>query len=85
MLNKLVLKEPIVICDIGASPTDPTPFIDDLMSSTNSILLLQILRSRWLLNWQIIRYYKLIDKLSDITKIDYISEYRHLVMAKCSN
>lgn len=38
MLNKLVLKEPIVICDIGASPTDPTPFIDDLMSSTNSIL-----------------------------------------------
>ena len=38
MLNKLVLKEPIVICDIGASPTDPTPFIDNLMNTTNSFL-----------------------------------------------
>ena len=31
-------KEPIVICDIGASPVDATAFIDDLMNNTNSIL-----------------------------------------------
>jgi len=31
-------KEPIVICDIGASPVDPTPFIDDLINNTNSVL-----------------------------------------------
>ena len=30
--------EPIVICDIGASPVDATTFIDDLMNNTNSIL-----------------------------------------------
>ena len=38
MLGIINTKEPIVICDIGASPIEPTPFIDDLMSSTNSIL-----------------------------------------------
>ena len=38
MLEIINTKEPIVICDIGASPIEPTPFIDDLMSSTNSIL-----------------------------------------------
>ena len=39
MLNKIINpKEPIVICDIGASPTDTTTFIDDLMNNTNSIL-----------------------------------------------
>ena len=31
-------KEPIVVCDIGASPCDATPFIDDLINNTNSIL-----------------------------------------------
>ncbi len=31
-------KEPIVICDIGASAVDPTPFIDELLDNTNSIL-----------------------------------------------
>jgi len=31
-------KEPIVVCDIGASPVDPTPFIDDLINNTNSVL-----------------------------------------------
>jgi FkbM family methyltransferase len=38
VLGIINTKEPIVICDIGASPIEPTPFIDDLMSSTNSIL-----------------------------------------------
>jgi FkbM family methyltransferase len=38
VLEIINTKQPIVICDIGASPIDPTPFIDDLMSSTNSIL-----------------------------------------------
>jgi len=38
-LNKLIETEgPIVICDIGASPIDATPFIDDLINNTNSIL-----------------------------------------------
>ena len=38
-LNKLLkIETPIVICDIGASPVDPTPFIDDLINNTNSIL-----------------------------------------------
>jgi len=38
-LNKLIETErPIVICDIGASPVDATPFIDDLINNTNSIL-----------------------------------------------
>ena len=38
-LNKLIKTErPIVICDIGASPIDATPFIDDLINNTNSIL-----------------------------------------------
>jgi len=31
-------KEPIVVCDIGASPIDPTPSIEDLINNTNSIL-----------------------------------------------
>jgi hypothetical protein len=31
-------KEPIVICDIGASPVETTTFIEDLMNNTNSIL-----------------------------------------------
>jgi len=31
-------KLPIVVCDIGASPVDATPFIDDLINNTNSIL-----------------------------------------------
>ena len=38
MLGIINTKEPIVICDIGASSIEATPFIDDLMSSTNSIL-----------------------------------------------
>ena len=38
MLEIINTKEPIVICDIGASSIEATPFIDDLMSSTNSIL-----------------------------------------------
>ena len=38
MLEIINTKEPIVICDIGASPIDPTPFIEDLMSSTDFIL-----------------------------------------------
>ena len=38
-LNKLLkIETPIVICDIGASPVDTTPFIDDLINNTNSIL-----------------------------------------------
>jgi FkbM family methyltransferase len=38
-LNKLLkTKTPLVICDIGASPTDPTPSIEDLINNTNSIL-----------------------------------------------
>jgi len=31
-------KEPIVICDIGASAVDPTPSITDLINNSNSIL-----------------------------------------------
>lgn len=38
MLEIINPKEPIVVCDIGASPVDPTPFIDDLINNTNSIL-----------------------------------------------
>jgi len=39
MVSKIISpKEPIVICDIGASPVDTTVFIDDLMNNTNSIL-----------------------------------------------
>ena len=38
MLEIINPKEPIVICDIGASPVDPTPFIDDLINNTNSVL-----------------------------------------------
>ena len=38
-LNGLLkIETPIVICDIGASPTDPTPSIEDLINNTNSIL-----------------------------------------------
>ena len=38
MLGIINTKEPIVVCDIGASPVDATPFIDDLINNTNSIL-----------------------------------------------
>ena len=38
MLRIINTKEPIVVCDIGASPVDATPFIDDLINNTNSIL-----------------------------------------------
>ena len=38
MLGIINTKEPIVVCDIGASPVDTTPFIDDLINNTNSIL-----------------------------------------------
>ena len=38
MLEIINPKEPIVVCDIGASPVDPTPFIDDLINNTNSVL-----------------------------------------------
>ncbi len=38
MLKFLTTKTPIVICDIGASPVDPTPSIEDLINNTNSIL-----------------------------------------------
>ena len=39
MVSKIINpKEPIVICDIGASPVDATAFIDDLMNNTNCIL-----------------------------------------------
>lgn len=38
MLNFIKTNSPIVICDIGASSIDPTPFIDDLLNNTDSIL-----------------------------------------------
>jgi FkbM family methyltransferase len=38
VLGIINTKEPIVVCDIGASPCDATPFIDDLINNTNSIL-----------------------------------------------
>lgn len=38
MLEILNTKKPIVICDIGASPVDPTVHIDNLINNTNSIL-----------------------------------------------
>jgi FkbM family methyltransferase len=38
-LNKLIeTKTPTIICDIGASPVDATPFIEDLINNTNCIL-----------------------------------------------
>ena len=38
-LNKLLkIETPIVICDIGASPVDPTPFIDDLINKYYPII-----------------------------------------------
>jgi len=38
-LNKLIeTEEPIIICDIGASPIDPTIHIDNLINNTNCIL-----------------------------------------------
>jgi FkbM family methyltransferase len=36
--NLIVNKTPITICDIGASQSDPTPFIDELLNNTNSVL-----------------------------------------------
>lgn len=36
--NLINNKTPIVICDIGASPVDPTPFIDELIKNINCIL-----------------------------------------------
>ena len=38
MLGIINTKEPIVVCDIGASQVDATHFIDDLINNTNSIL-----------------------------------------------
>lgn len=38
MLQIIETKEPICIFDIGASPIDPTPSIEDLINNTNSIL-----------------------------------------------
>ena len=38
MLGIINTKEPIAVCDIGASPCEATPFIDDLINNTNSIL-----------------------------------------------
>ena len=38
LIKLLKIETPIVICDIGASPTDPTPSIEDLINNTNSIL-----------------------------------------------
>ena len=38
MIKIIKTKDPIVICDIGASAIEPTPFIEDLINSTNSIL-----------------------------------------------
>jgi FkbM family methyltransferase len=38
VLGIINTKEPIVVCDIGASPCDATSFIDDLINNTNSIL-----------------------------------------------
>jgi FkbM family methyltransferase len=38
-LNKLIkTKTQTIICDIGASPADPTPFIEDLINNTNCTL-----------------------------------------------
>ena len=39
MINNLIKNEtPLVICDIGASPVDPTPFIDELLKNINCFL-----------------------------------------------
>ena len=39
MINNLIKNEtPLVICDIGASPVDPTPFIDELIKNVNCFL-----------------------------------------------
>jgi len=39
MINKLITNEtPLVICDIGASPIDPTPFIDELLKNVECFL-----------------------------------------------
>jgi FkbM family methyltransferase len=39
MINKLITNEtPLVICDIGASPVDPTPFIDELLKNVECFL-----------------------------------------------
>ena len=39
MINKLIInKTPLVICDIGASPVDPTPFIDELLKNVDCLL-----------------------------------------------
>ena len=39
MINKIIINEkPLVICDIGASPIDPTPFIDELIKNVNCFL-----------------------------------------------
>lgn len=39
MLNNLIKNEtPLVICDIGASPADPTIFIDELFNNVNCFL-----------------------------------------------
>ena len=38
MFKIINTKEPIIVCDIGASPVEPTSFIDDLINNTNAIL-----------------------------------------------
>ena len=38
MNNFIKNKTPLVICDIGASPVDPTPFIDKLFKNVNCFL-----------------------------------------------
>ena len=38
MFEIINTKEPIIVCDIGASPVEPTSFIDDLINNTNAIL-----------------------------------------------
>ena len=39
MINNFIKNEtPLVICDIGASPVDPTPFIDELFKNVNCFL-----------------------------------------------
>jgi FkbM family methyltransferase len=38
LLEIIKTKKPIVICDIGAGPSERTHFIEDLISNTNSIL-----------------------------------------------
>jgi hypothetical protein len=38
LLEIIKTKKPIVICDIGAGPSERTHFIEDLIGNTNSIL-----------------------------------------------